>query len=227
MRTLQLCQASRADEAHQDGNEAPAAAASAEGAMHDANCGALDAAFDDCATSTKHCSSARRLDWQSCKWLSADDIAPDGEPSLGFEPVQRATGADHERWASDRARHWPYGSRPRPGDAIGTRLALCRAHGHTLLCRSESCCALVDLQAARCSARRAGRDCLEAGDGCASAVCSAHPSPGRFARGQQQMAEALVAGDRLLVLWPPTAAARTELWSAPTEWAHAAACTAR
>jgi hypothetical protein len=93
--------------------------------------------------------------------------------------------------------------------------ALLRSHGHTILCRKKGCGALVDLQSARTAARRAGRDFLKAGDGCASACCSAHFCAGRFADTQLRMAEWLLSGERVLVLWPPTAQPAVDLWALP------------
>ena len=99
--------------------------------------------------------------------------------------------------------------------APGTLAAFRRAHGQTIVCRTRGCGSLVDLQAARRLARAAGRKRIAKGDGCASALCSAHHAPGRFACAQRRKATALLGGARTLVLAPPTAAARVELWAVP------------
>lgn len=124
-------------------------------------------------------------------------------------PIPHAGQEGAARWAAARARHQPPGCRSRPGCARGTLEALAAAHGHTLVCRA--CGALVDLQAARRSARRDGRGSFGGGDGCSSAACSRHYRPGRFAAGQRRMASALLGGTRVLLVWPQSAAARIEL----------------
>jgi len=134
----------------------------------------------------------------------------------------RAGLADHERWTARRA-CWRHGRYPRPGLAENTQAALRRAHTQTLECKATGCGALVDLQAARRLARKAGRDYFIAGDGCASAQCSTRHWPARFAAGQQRMAAALQSNERRLVLWPLTTAARSEIWALPAECGHAKA----
>ena len=139
----------------------------------------------------------------------------------GCMQIEIAGKAALERWAAARRRHHPYGSRARPGYADGTVEALAKAQGHTLMCMRQSCGALVHLQAARRHARAAGRSFFSPGDGCATKQCSrGRVRPGRVARRQFQMAAAVLDGSRVLVLWPQTAEARTNLWAAP----HALAC---
>jgi hypothetical protein len=139
----------------------------------------------------------------------------DLKSSKGQSVVPRSGVADWLRWARDRARPWRHGERPSPGTGAKVQGSLRRAHGHTLLCRTKGCGALVDLQSARAAANAAGRDFLKARDGCASALCSAHFCAGRFAETQQRMAEWLLTGERVLVLWPPTSAPAVDLWPLP------------
>ena len=142
-----------------------------------------------------------------------------GEQSIECTLEPRAGLAGLERWAERRA-CWRYGRYPRPGTAESTQQALRRAHGQTLECRAAGCGALVDLQAARRLARKAKRDYFLTGDGCASAVCSERHWRARFAEGEQRKAAALLSGERRLVLWPPTTAARGEIWALPACCAH-------
>lgn len=96
---------------------------------------------------------------------------------------------------------------PRHGTAPGTRAALVRARGHTLAC--ESCGALVDLQSARRAARQAGHEVIEATDGCVA--CGRFSQPARHAAKQRAMSLQVLRRTRVMVVRPPTAAARVEL----------------
>ena len=126
-----------------------------------------------------------------------------------------------ERWATSRARHHEYGSRPKPGHAQGTREAIQAALGQKIVCSREACGALIHLQAARRQARRAGRAVIAAGDGCASWHCArGRYCSGRFARRQAAMADAILDGSNTLVLWPRTVAARESLWAVPAKLAR-------
>jgi hypothetical protein len=129
-----------------------------------------------------------------------------------------------ERWAARRA-CWRWGRYPPPGHARNTLLALRTAHTQVVLCRRAGCAALVDMQAARRRARAAGRDVFEIGDGCAGPLCSVRPWPQRFARRQASMAKALGVGSRMLMLWPPSTAARQDQWAVPP-WLAAAIANA-
>jgi hypothetical protein len=142
---------------------------------------------------------------------ACDECTSDDEYTL----VPRSGVADWLRWSRDRARPWRHGERPSPGTGAGVQGSLKRAHGHTLLCRTKGCGALVDLQSARAAANAAGRAFIKARDGCASAICSTSFCAGRFADTQLRMAEWLLSGERVLVLWPPTAAPAVDLWALP------------
>ena len=131
-----------------------------------------------------------------------------------------------ERWAARRA-CWRWGRYPPPGHAENTLLALRTAHTQVVLCRRAGCAALVDMQAARRRARAAGRDVFEIGDGCAGPQCSVRPWPQRFARRQASMAKALGVGSRMLMLWPPSTAARQDQWAVPPWLAAAIAVRGR
>ena len=120
-----------------------------------------------------------------------------------------------ERWAASRARHWPHGSRPKPGRAVGTRRALELSAGTTAVCLAAGCGALVDLRTARRAACAAERSSFRAGDGCASHVCSKDHRRLRFRRRQAEMARAVTSGKRVLVAWPERAAGRVKLWAEP------------
>lgn len=162
-------------------------------------------------------------DMQSCDGEETEHgtlLVRHGGELLECEREPRAGTAGLERWAARRA-CWQHGRYPRPGHAASTQLALRHAHTQTLVC--VRCFALVDLQAARRLARRAGRVHFLAGDGCASACCSKRHWPARFAAGQQRMAAALLDGKRRLVLWPASTAARIEIWALPAQCAHAKA----
>ena len=138
--------------------------------------------------------------------------------------VQRAGPEDRERWARVRASGpWLYGPRPQKGLADGTVKALKAAHGRTFHCATPGCAALVDLESARRLARAAGRDFIAPGDGCSSALCSAHYAPSRFHERQAIKAMRLLRRERVLVLKPPTTAARVDLWAVPHVVSHAIA----
>jgi len=120
------------------------------------------------------------------------------------------------RWAKARRRHHAWGSRARPGYAQGTRDALRGALHQLIVCAKPGCGALVQLQFARRQARKAGRSCIACGNGCASRQCTnSHAQPGHFARMQSEMATGLISGTHILVLPPPTIAARSDLWAVP------------
>ena len=143
--------------------------------------------------------------------------------AVGCEKIEVADLASRKRWTAARARHHPVG-RARRGYAQGTKDALRRAQEHTVVCTAPGCRALVHLQAARQQARKDGRQTFMAGDGCASRMCArSHVQPGRFWRGQKDRAAALRCGQRTLVLWPPTTAARVTLWAAPPDLVDAIA----
>ena len=160
------------------------------------------AGASDAARSPAMCTSAGRVPLQG-----------EDEDQVGMEgpaQVERAGVEGMKRWAAARARYHSYGSRHKPGHAPGTLRALVLAHGHTILCRTSGCCALVDLQAARAAARRGERGHFDDADGCYR--CSVHYRPARFKQGQQAMVQAVAAGTRVLVERPETAAARIDLW---------------
>ena len=129
-----------------------------------------------------------------------------GEAELEFERIVCASREQRERWSARRAR-WRHGQYQKQS------YQLREAHKHTTVC--IECGALVDLQSARRIARSAGRSIFQPGDGCAGRSCSARFWPSRFQTGQQLKAHALLSGDRLLVMWPSTIRARTELWTLP------------
>ena len=156
----------------------------------------------EAARSPATCTSAGRVTLQGEDEDQADVQGPARVERAGVEGLRR--------WAAARARHHSYGSRHRPGHAPGTLRALALAHGHTILCGTSGCRALVDLQAARAAARRDERAHLDDADGCYK--CSVHYRPARFKRGQQAMVQAVGAGTRVLVERPETAVARIDLW---------------
>ena len=142
----------------------------------------------------------------------------------GLRAVKLAGLAGLERWAAARARGGFWQSGFRRGKADGTRRALRRALGQTLVCQQEGCNAFVHLQSARKAAHRAGRAYFAVGDGCASRRCTrSHAQLRRFRDRQRQMAAALLTGRRTLVVWPPHARARIVLWAVPRAVAHALA----
>ena len=138
----------------------------------------------------------------------------------GCSPIVVAGIEARTRWEAERARHHPWGSRAQPGYAAGTQEALLGAQRQLLLCQRHECHSLVHLQSARQQARAAGRDSLAAGDGCASRLCTlGHVRPRRLARTQAKMASGLLDGSYELVLPPPCAASRVNLWTAPRPFA--------
>ena len=143
----------------------------------------------------------------------------------GFE-LHEVGGAEAiARWAAARARHHP-GGRDDKGCAEGTAQALKVARKQLIIC--GACGALVQLQAARRLARKAGRSRIADGDGCGSSTCTtSHAQPRRFSRGQEERAAGLLHGTHSLVLPPPTTAARTNLWVAPAHLTHAVALRSR
>ena len=143
----------------------------------------------------------------------------------GFE-LHEVGGAEARlRWAAARARHHPDG-RDDKGCADGTVQALEAARKQLIMC--GACGALVQLQAARRLARKAGRSRIADGDGCSSSTCTtSHAQPHRFARGQEERAAGLLSGSHSLVLPPPTTAARTHLWVAPAHLSRAVALRSR
>jgi len=124
-------------------------------------------------------------------------------PTAGIEGLRR--------WAASRARCRLHSERARPGRAEGTGKALAAAHRHTIVCLG--CDGLVDLQAARAAARRAGRRTIGPADGCYG--CGPHRRMGRHAEGQRKMAAAVLRHGRVLVERPQTAAGRSPLWVMP------------
>jgi len=100
-------------------------------------------------------------------------------------------------WAAARGQHQSWCLRARRGHAHGTQHALSTCRGFTLVC--VRCGSLVHWMAARCRARRAGRDAFEPGDGCSSRCCSLNHRPAQYASSQLAMAAALEAGTRLLI----------------------------
>ena len=143
----------------------------------------------------------------------------------GFE-LHEVGGAEAiARWAAARARHHPEG-RDDKGCAEGTAQALKVARKQLIIC--GACGALVQLQAARRLARKAGRSRIADGDGCGSSTCTtSHAQPRRFSRGQEERAAGLLHGTHSLVLPPPTTAARTNLWVAPAHLTRAVALRSR
>jgi len=109
-------------------------------------------------------------------------------------------------WAAARGQHQSWCLRARRGHAHGTQHALSTCRGFTLVC--VRCGSLVHWMAARCRARKAGRDAFEPGDGCSSRCCSLNHRPAQYTSSQLAMAAALEAGTRLLIAWPLGRAAR-------------------
>lgn len=132
-----------------------------------------------------------------------------GEEDWQLMPTAGADGL--RRWAADRSRFRLRSERARPGRAKGTGKALAAAHGHMIVCLG--CAALVDLQAARAAARRAGRRVIRRADGCYG--CGPHRRVGRHTAGQRETAAAVLDGRRMLVERPQTAAGRSPLWIMP------------
>ena len=94
----------------------------------------------------------------------------------------------------------------------------------TIVC--ATCAALVDLQAARKAARRAGRDKLAESDGCTT--CGVYRRRQRVREVQERMAVGLIEQRRVLVLRPATAAGGVDTWALapPLAAAHARAALA-
>ena len=119
--------------------------------------------------------------------------------------VPRAGPENWARWAL-----WGRASTS-AGRAAGTQRALRLAHTHTIVC--ERCGDLVPLQKARTAARGARRSSISPADGCYG--CGRHYRKSRRAERQGGMAFAILAGTRVLLETPPSAAARVELWMLP------------
>ena len=119
--------------------------------------------------------------------------------------VPRAGPENWARWAL-----WGRASTS-AGRAAGTQRALRLAHTHTIVC--ERCGDLVPLQKARTAARGARRSSISPADGCYG--CGRHYRKSRRAERQGGMALAILAGTRVLLETPPSAAARVELWMLP------------
>lgn len=124
----------------------------------------------------------------------------------------------HTRWHHQPHLHTP----PAHGKAHNTLTALRLASTLTIIC--EECDALVDLRAARRSAKKRAHTHIQPSDGCPS--CSATSTPLRWARTQLAMALAIQSGQRTLVNRPPSAANRINLHTIPLSKArqHAAWC---
>jgi hypothetical protein len=164
--------------------------------------------------------SAMEVEYMKCIHFEARELQ-----QRGFE-LHEVGGAEARlRWAAARARHHPDG-RDDKGCADGTVQALGAARKQLIMC--GVCGALVQLQAARRLARKAGRSRIADGDGCSSSTCTtSHAQPHRFARGQEERAAGLLSGSHSLVLPPPTTAARTHLWVAPAHLSRAVALRSR
>jgi hypothetical protein len=124
----------------------------------------------------------------------------------GFVLSLDASLSTRRAWNDSRSMYHLWGSRARRGHAEGTQQALNICRGLTMVCvRCES---LVHWMAARCRARKAGRDTFAPGDGCSSRSCSLNHRPAQHASSQLAMAAGLKTAERLLVLWPSGRAAR-------------------
>ena len=88
------------------------------------------------------------------------------------QAIRRYDSDAPARWAAERGRYHPYGSRDRRCHAPGCKQALARARSLTAVCTTVGCAALVSVQAATRKARKAGRTTLASGDGCASRACA-------------------------------------------------------
>lgn len=142
-----------------------------------------------------------------------------------------ASAETHGRWADERGRHHPWGSRAKRGLADGTLRTLDVCRGLTLVCQREGCGSLVHWMAARRRARAANRDNFEPGDGCSSRSCSGNHRPAQHHTGQRSMAAGLEKpladkGGRLLITWPVDTQAR-EVQVLPRARAVAQAATTR
>ena len=126
-------------------------------------------------------------------------------PEDGRCAVPRAGPEDWARW-----RLWGRASTT-AGRAEGTQKSLRLAQTHTIVC--ECCGDLVPLQKARTAARSARRNGISPSDGCYG--CGRHYRKSRRAERQGAMAMAVLAGVRVLLETPPSAAARVELWMLP------------
>jgi hypothetical protein len=119
------------------------------------------------------------------------------------QAIRRYDSDAPARWAAERGRYHPYGSRDRRCHAPGCKQALARARSLTAVCTTVGCAALVSVQAATRKARKAGRTTLAPGDGCASRACSGpNHRPAKHSARQQQMASAALQGKRLMVVMP-------------------------
>ena len=126
-------------------------------------------------------------------------------PEDGRCAVPRSGPEDWARW-----RLWGRASTS-AGRSKGTQRSLRLAQSHTIVC--ANCGDLVPLQKARTAARGAGRDGISPADGCYG--CGRHYRKSRRAERQGAMALAVLAGTRVLLETPPSAAARVELWMLP------------
>ena len=137
-------------------------------------------------------------------------------PGEGRCAVPRTGPEDRARW-----RLWSLQGRAdhSSGRAPGSQRALRLAQTHTIVC--GRCGDLVPLQQARTAARGARRAVICAGDGCYG--CGRHGRKSRRAERQGGMAMAILAGRRVLLEVPPSAAARVELWMLPRSDAEARA----
>ena len=135
-------------------------------------------------------------------------LVPSRQPSQSEatarpQAIRRCDPDAPARWADERGRYHPYGSRHRRCHAPGCKQALARARSLTAVCTTVGCAALVSVQAATRKARKAGRTTLAPGDGCASRACSGpNHRPAKHSARQQQMASAALQGKRLMVVMP-------------------------
>ena len=160
--------------------------------------------------SAKAAMRARRATLDDGENADGDAGARGGDADRLHQMV-RASADDHARWAANRARPTsPIGT----GCADGTRASLASVHEMVYVC--ARCNGLVDGQAARTGTYAAGRLHYTGSDGCGSRVCSGNHRPGSFARGQRNMANALLTGRRRLARWPATTA-HTHVWLASAE----------
>jgi hypothetical protein len=193
------------------------------------NCSVLDGSRAGAASShnvsvAKSVSVARALTMQKQDVVVfAASAAQAGEQGvvLSLEP----SAETYARWASDRARHHPWGPRALRGYAEGTLDALDVCRSLTLICQREGCGALVHWMTAHRAAKAAGRVAFVIGDGCYGRACSRHFRPSRFKARQRAMATAVCAdlaeGGRNCIEWPQGRNAR-EVCVLSTQAARAA-----